>query len=67
MNNTRFVEIRDGSDLAEGDLVVQNPRQLAEKLGDLHGQYQDPAAKIKIKDTPRRNRSKHQARMTKHE
>ena len=34
LNNNRFVEIKSG--LEESDLVVQNPRALAEKRGDLN-------------------------------
>jgi hypothetical protein len=33
LNNSRFVEVRQG--LEEGELVVQNPRTLAERRGDL--------------------------------
>jgi len=36
LNNNMFVEIRDGSELRDGELVVQNARSLAERLGDLH-------------------------------
>jgi HlyD family secretion protein len=47
LNNSRFIEIKEGSDLREGEEVVQNPRQLAERLGDLHADYKDPAEGMK--------------------
>jgi multidrug efflux pump subunit AcrA (membrane-fusion protein) len=34
LNNNKFVEIKEG--LREGELVCQNPRNLAERLGDLN-------------------------------
>jgi RND family efflux transporter MFP subunit len=37
LNNNRFVEIKKG--LEEGELVVQNPRQLAAQRGDLQANY----------------------------
>jgi HlyD family secretion protein len=40
LNNSRFVEVRQG--LEEGELVVQNPRPLAERLGDLSARAREP-------------------------
>jgi multidrug efflux pump subunit AcrA (membrane-fusion protein) len=40
LNNNRFVEVRKG--LNDGDLVVQNPRPLAERRGDLSAQRETP-------------------------
>ena len=41
LNNNQFLEIRRG--LGDGELVVQNPRELAARRGDLNARGRPPA------------------------
>ncbi len=50
LNNSRFIEIREGSDLKEGDQVVQTPRIVADKLDHLRAETKDPADKLRGTD-----------------
>jgi hypothetical protein len=51
LNNYKFVEIKPESNLKVGELVVVNPRPVAEKRGDLQGNvYIDPAEGLKLPD-----------------
>ncbi len=50
LNNNRFIEILEGSDLKEGELVVQTPRIVADKLDHLRAAVVDPADKLRGTD-----------------
>jgi multidrug efflux pump subunit AcrA (membrane-fusion protein) len=55
LNNYKFVEITDGSELQEKDLVVLNARSYAEKVGDLQGNVSiDPSSLIKDRHNRKR-------------
>jgi hypothetical protein len=48
LNNYKFVEIMDGSEVKEKDVIVLNARSYAEKVGDLQGNVSiDPSSMIK--------------------
>jgi hypothetical protein len=46
LNNNKYVEVRSGSELQEGEPVVMNPRKLAEQRNDLVVAYKDPGAAL---------------------
>jgi HlyD family secretion protein len=54
LNNSRFIEILEGSDLKPGELVVQTPRIVADKLDHLRADVADPADKLRGTDKGRK-------------
>jgi HlyD family secretion protein len=55
LNNYKFVELAEGSEVHEKDLVVMNARSYAEKVGDLQGNVNiDPSSMIKDRGNRKR-------------
>jgi multidrug efflux pump subunit AcrA (membrane-fusion protein) len=54
LNNYKFVELADGSEVQDKDLVVLNARSYAERVGDLQGNVNiDPSSLIKERNHKR--------------